>query len=212
MAGKIVPALILLFDGLKRAYESRAQEEEEDEEEEDGDDCEEALSSDEDDMDEMAPDYLDKLAEFAKTKGNESGFEVKAEIKDDDADSDGDAEESVGDLNETGLESFTTPIDDEENESAIDEYWTFKEVITGKLCWILYTIGKLTNNLIFAISTFCTRPSLVCAVDLQPHTWASQGAARGGGDGWPTQSRQGIEADREARWLRLSADCRAHVV
>lgn len=34
-----MPSLILLFDGLKRAYESRAQEEEE-EEEEDGDDCE----------------------------------------------------------------------------------------------------------------------------------------------------------------------------
>lgn len=133
MAGKIVPALILLFDGLKRAYESRAQEEEEEEEEEDGDDCEEALSSDEDDMDEMAPDYLDKLAEFAKTKGDSAGFEIKAEIKDEDADSDGEAEESVGDLNETGLESFTTPIDDEENETAIDEYWTFKEVITGEL-------------------------------------------------------------------------------
>lgn len=40
VAGKIVPSLILLFDGLKRAYESRAQEEEEEEEEEDGDDCE----------------------------------------------------------------------------------------------------------------------------------------------------------------------------
>jgi len=137
VAGKIVPALILLFDGLKRAYESRAQEEEEEEEEEDCDDCEEALSSDEDDMDEMAPDYLDKLAEFAKTKGGEAGFEVKAEIKDEDADSDGEAEESVGDLNETGLESFTTPIDDEENESAIDEYWTFKEVITGIRNWAL---------------------------------------------------------------------------
>lgn len=92
----------------------------------------EALSSDEDEMDEMAPNYLDKLAEFSKTKGAASGFEVKAEIKDDDEDSDDEAEESVGDLNETGLETFTTPIDDEENDSAIDEYWTFKEVITGK--------------------------------------------------------------------------------
>jgi len=40
VADKIVPSLILLFDGLKRAYESRAQEEEEEEEEEGGDDCE----------------------------------------------------------------------------------------------------------------------------------------------------------------------------
>nr|XP_016934597.1 importin-7 [Drosophila suzukii] len=147
VAGKIVPALILLFDGLKRAYESRAQEEEEEEEEEDCDDCEEALSSDEDDMDEMAPDYLDKLAEFAKTKGGEAGFEVKAEIKDEDADSDGEAEESVGDLNETGLESFTTPIDDEENESAIDEYWTFKEVITALSAQDQAWYALLTSNL-----------------------------------------------------------------
>lgn len=40
VAGKIIPNLILLFDGLKRAYESRAQEEEDEEEEEDEDDCE----------------------------------------------------------------------------------------------------------------------------------------------------------------------------
>lgn len=39
VSGKIIPSLILLFDGLKRAYESRAQEEEEEEEEE-NDDCE----------------------------------------------------------------------------------------------------------------------------------------------------------------------------
>lgn len=39
VSSKIIPSLILLFDGLTRAYESRAQEEEE-EEEEDIDDCE----------------------------------------------------------------------------------------------------------------------------------------------------------------------------
>lgn len=40
VAGKIIPSLILLFDGLKRAYESRAQEEEDDDKEEEDDDCE----------------------------------------------------------------------------------------------------------------------------------------------------------------------------
>lgn len=39
VSDKIIPSLVLLFDGLKRAYESRAQEEEEEEEEE-NDDCE----------------------------------------------------------------------------------------------------------------------------------------------------------------------------
>ncbi|XP_030570286.1 importin-7 [Drosophila novamexicana] len=147
VAGKIVPSLILLFDGLKRAYESRAQEEEEEEEEEDGDDCEEALSSDEDEMDEMAPNYLDKLADYTKTKGPAAGFEVKAELKDDEEDSDDEAEESVGDLNETGLETFTTPIDEEENESAIDEYWTFKEVITALSAQDQAWYSLLTSNL-----------------------------------------------------------------
>lgn len=37
---KIIPSLILLFDGLKRAYESRAQEEETENDDDDDDDCE----------------------------------------------------------------------------------------------------------------------------------------------------------------------------
>lgn len=40
VSGKIIPSLILLFDGLKRAYEARAQEEEEEEDEDGDDDCE----------------------------------------------------------------------------------------------------------------------------------------------------------------------------
>lgn len=62
---------------------------------------------------------------------------MKAEIKDDE-DSDDDEEESVDDLNETALEGFTTPIDDEEEDSAIDEYVTFKEVFSGRLKFLLY--------------------------------------------------------------------------
>ncbi|XP_017479021.1 PREDICTED: importin-7 [Rhagoletis zephyria] len=130
VAGKILPNLILLFDGLKRAYESRAQEDDEEEEEDDEDDCEEALSSDEDEVDEFASNYLEQIAEISKTKGAEAGFEMKAEIKDDE-DSDDEEEESVDDLNETALEGFTTPIDEEEEETAIDEYVTFKEVFSA---------------------------------------------------------------------------------
>lgn len=45
VADKIIPSLILIFDGLKRAYAARAAEEEEEESEEETDDCEgESLS------------------------------------------------------------------------------------------------------------------------------------------------------------------------
>ncbi|XP_067646959.1 importin-7 [Eurosta solidaginis] len=150
VADKIIPNLILLFDGLKRAYESRAQEEEEDEEEEDEDDGEEALSSDEDEVDEFASNYLEQIGEISKKKSAEAGFEMKAEIKDDE-DSDDEEEESVDDLNETALEGFTTPIDEDEEENAIDEYVTFKEVFTAlstqdQAWYVLLTSGLTTEQ------------------------------------------------------------------
>lgn len=150
VSGKIIPSLILLFDGLKRAYESRAQEEEEEEEEE-NDDCEEALSSDEDEIDEFAPDYLEQIASFSKTKAAEAGIEMKAVIKDDDEESDDEEEEeTIDDLNETALEGFTTPLDEEEDENAIDEYVTFKEVIsalsTQDQAWYAVLTSGLTTE------------------------------------------------------------------
>lgn len=62
-AQQIVPSLLLLFDGLKRAYAAKAAEEEEngDEDDEDDEDCEEVLSSDEDDIDNDGQDYLERL-------------------------------------------------------------------------------------------------------------------------------------------------------
>ena len=62
-AQQILPSLLLLFDGLKRAYAAKAAEEEEngDEEDEDDEDCEEVLSSDEDDIDHDGQDYLERL-------------------------------------------------------------------------------------------------------------------------------------------------------
>lgn len=81
LSGRIIPALILLFDGLKRAYAARAQEAEEEASEDDDEDCEEALSSDEDDIDELGPNYFERIAEFANKKGAEQGFEITATIK-----------------------------------------------------------------------------------------------------------------------------------
>lgn len=84
VSDQIIPALILIFDGLKRAYESRAEAEEEESDEEDDDDdedCGDGLSSDEDDVDDMGPSYFDRVAELAQKKGAQEGFEVSAIIK-----------------------------------------------------------------------------------------------------------------------------------
>jgi hypothetical protein len=81
VADKILPALIMIFDGLLRAYEARAQAEEEEESEDDDDDCEEGLSSDEDEIDELGPSYFERVAEMSKKKGTEQGFEISATIK-----------------------------------------------------------------------------------------------------------------------------------
>lgn len=81
LCSRIMPALILLFDGLKRAYAARAQEIEEESDEEDDDDCEEAISSDEDDIDPLGANYFTRVAEFAQVKGAELGYDIKATIK-----------------------------------------------------------------------------------------------------------------------------------
>lgn len=54
--------------------------------------------------------------------------------QDDEEDSDSDDDDlSDADLVETALESYTTPIDNEEDlENAVDEYVSFKEVMSGK--------------------------------------------------------------------------------
>lgn len=65
-AGKIFPSLIMLFDGLKRAYEA-AKDDEDSDDDSDEDDDEDAdhniLSSDEDEIDEESAVYLESLQE-----------------------------------------------------------------------------------------------------------------------------------------------------
>lgn len=100
VADKIIPSLILIFDGLKRAYAARAAEEEEEESEDEGDDCEgesssqvncqtlndvkffpEGISSDEDEIDELGNSYYERVSELTKAKGAIEGFEISAEVK-----------------------------------------------------------------------------------------------------------------------------------
>lgn len=121
---KVVPSMLLLFDGLKRAYAYKAQEEEggsDDEDEEDYDP--DVLGSDEDDVNEEYPE-LDKISREIKKK---SPFPVtSSSIVDDDEATD---DEEYEEAEETALEGYTTPLDDD--EANIDEYIIFKEVMNG---------------------------------------------------------------------------------
>jgi hypothetical protein len=84
VSNDIIPSLILIFDGLKRAYEARAEAEEEEESDEDEDledDCEEGISSDEDEMNELDNSYMERVAELARQKGSEQGLEITAVVK-----------------------------------------------------------------------------------------------------------------------------------
>ncbi|XP_035736175.1 importin-7-like isoform X1 [Vespa mandarinia] len=129
---QIIPSLILLFDGLKRAYAAKvADGDEEDNEEEESDIDEEVLSSDEDEIDDASQEYLEKLQEKVTRSSGQHGFNVSASIQDghgdhrsdvdDEDDSDYDANE------ETALESYCTPLDSEDTNQ--DEYVVFKEVM-----------------------------------------------------------------------------------
>ncbi|KAH9487616.1 importin-7 [Bulinus truncatus] len=113
VAPQILPAVLLLFQGLKRAYASRALEDESDSEDSDDDDDDayegEILSSDEDEIDETSQQYLERIE--------------KAHRDDDDS------EELTDDgAEETALESYTTFLDSE--NCPIDEYVTFKNILT----------------------------------------------------------------------------------
>lgn len=83
LASKVMPALVMLFDGLKRAYTARAQDsgEEEESDEDDDDDVEEVLSTDEDDIDEQSQDYLESLSRRAIASGAAAGMPISATLQ-----------------------------------------------------------------------------------------------------------------------------------
>jgi len=121
-AARFIPSLLLLFDGLKRAYEQQ-QESDEDSDEESDDESdvdEEELASDEDEIDESSQMYLETLADKVNKSGNQ--FELSAHIEDGDLSDDDDL------FGETSLEGFTTPLDE---DGSVDEYDAFKNVFDG---------------------------------------------------------------------------------
>ncbi|OCT83649.1 hypothetical protein XELAEV_18021791mg, partial [Xenopus laevis] len=108
MSSQILPAFLLLFNGLKRAYACHAEQENDSDDDGDGEDDEDAeLGSDEDDIDEEGQEYLEILAKQAGEDGDDEDWE------DDDAE-------------ETALEGYTTLLDDE--DTPIDEYQIFKAI------------------------------------------------------------------------------------
>ncbi|XP_048004501.1 importin-7 [Leguminivora glycinivorella] len=122
----ILPSCLVLFDGLKRAYEARAEADEDtDEEDEDDDQDEEVLSSDEDDIDDMNNEYLENLSRMAVKNAAQQGINMTANIEDYDSDSDDEDYEP----DETAIECYTTPLDD--RDCPVDEYVKFKAALSG---------------------------------------------------------------------------------
>eukprot|EP00096_Caligus_rogercresseyi_P006978 TRINITY_DN2413_c0_g2_i1.p1 TRINITY_DN2413_c0_g2~~TRINITY_DN2413_c0_g2_i1.p1 ORF type:complete len:1047 (+),score=461.56 TRINITY_DN2413_c0_g2_i1:392-3142(+) len=127
-SSKIIRSLILLFDGLNRAYEARANrddssDDDSDDDDDDGGDIDcDLLDTDEDDMDEEGNLYLESLE--AKIKANTGGFDIQCSLENDLDDSDD--EEYYYD--DAPLESYTTPLDEDD---AIDEYIYFKDIVTS---------------------------------------------------------------------------------
>ncbi|XP_078669832.1 importin-7-like isoform X1 [Branchiostoma floridae x Branchiostoma belcheri] len=109
-AQSFLPSLLMLFEGLKRAYAHKASLEEGEDDDDDGEEDEdydgEELASDEDEIDEDGQEYLEALAKRA------------GEL--DDEDWEDDAEE-------TPLESYLTPLD--EDDCTVDEFVIFKSVM-----------------------------------------------------------------------------------
>lgn len=141
-SGQVIPSLILLFDGLKRAYAAKVAEDDEDDgEEEESDYDEQVLSSDEDEIDEDGQEYLENIQDKIKRSTDvviQSSIVSTGGDDEDDDDSDFEPNE------ETTLECYVTPLDFEDNNQ--DEYVIFKEVMQSK-----YFVFILVNLFILFI-------------------------------------------------------------
>ncbi|XP_066600372.1 importin-7 [Prorops nasuta] len=127
-AQQIIPSLILLFDGLKRAYAAKVADGIDEENDDEESDTDEVLSSDEDEIDDVNQQYLEKLQEKVVRVSGQLGMNVNATIQDgqgDGSDNDDDSEYEANE--ETALETYTTPLDYEDNNQ--DEYVVFKEIM-----------------------------------------------------------------------------------
>ncbi|XP_065333420.1 importin-7 [Cloeon dipterum] len=128
-APKILPALLVLFDGLKRAYLAKSNESDTDSDSDDESINEDELESDEDDIDEDGAVYLESLEEKINKSAGDSSFNIQTSIMNDGDDGDDDDDEDWMNEDPTALEDFSTPLDAE--DCNIDEFIIFKEVMAG---------------------------------------------------------------------------------
>ncbi|XP_013147479.1 PREDICTED: importin-7 isoform X1 [Papilio polytes] len=122
---KILPSCLVLFDGLKQAYEAKAEADEDSssEEDEEEDEGAEVLSSDEDDIEEMNNEYLENLARMAVKNSAEQNVNLIAKLEE--IESEDDDDDFVPD--ESAIECYTTPLDDK--DCPVDEYVNFKNAL-----------------------------------------------------------------------------------
>merc|ERR1719290_675018 len=142
-AQQLVPSCLLLFDGLKRAYAARNEDDTDSEGDSDDDGIDsELLDSDEDEIDDEGEQYLESLEEKIKKGTSGSGYTVKTSIEDEESD-----EEDYDACEETSLEAYTTPLDDD--ECPVDEYQVFKDLLTNLQTadpsWYQQLTGHLTE-------------------------------------------------------------------
>ncbi|CAH1736251.1 importin-7 isoform X1 [Aphis gossypii] len=138
-ATQIVPSMLMLFDGLNRAYSNRENQQDDETTDEEEIDTDNELNSDEDEIDET-------LA-YASNKRQPLYITNNSENADEDSDSDDDDDEYEP-PEETVLEVYTTPLDDHNNvDESIDVYILFKTVLLSiqqnDPAWYL----ALTNHL-----------------------------------------------------------------
>jgi len=156
-AQQIVPSLLLLFDGLKRAYAAKAAAEEDDDDDDDDDlSGEEVLSSDEDDIDQDGQDYLDRLQERISNTSGQSPYPISSVIKDlpcEGEDEDEDDDDEDDEEEETALEGYTTPLD--LDNCQVDEYVIFKQVLeeaqASNPMWYSVLTGGLSGDQVKAL-------------------------------------------------------------
>lgn len=144
LAPEILPSIVLLFEGLQRAYAARAREsDDESSDDDDDEECEDVLSSDEDDLDDTNEEYLERLGANIIRGSNKMNLGITAKVMNESAgagdvtvgggdNTESDDDDDYNDLDEDDedemLEGYTTPLDDE--NSVIDEYVVFKDVLT----------------------------------------------------------------------------------
>lgn len=132
IAPQIIPSALLLFDGLKEAYKSKANENEgDDSEEEEETDSEDEVEDLEDDQDHVLNrEYIDLHGIADQIKQNCPFKITSATIMEDDDEGESDIgseSEEEDEFEMTALESYTTAIDDD--DSPDDEYVIFKELM-----------------------------------------------------------------------------------